>query len=169
MKTNFRFYKTSVYISAYNWTSESWTTEHFDKINWLPIDQRFNKCLSTRFFKFFSEMCPQYTNAIYKTTNQNNTVTRNSPIKFFLPLRTNSRADDNLKTLIIVQIFNKEDFFLVFLWMYSLCIIVFETSTFFHNRKWWRHFMNNWWNLGYFLESPQIWTGYRMRLNDHSL
>ena len=114
-------------------------TEHFDKINWLPIDQRFNKCLSTSFFKFFSEMCPQYTNAIYKTTNQNNTVTRNSPIKFFQPLRTNSRADDDLKTLIIVQIFNKEDFFLVFLWIYSLCIIVFETSTFFHNRKWWRH------------------------------
>ena len=34
-------------------------TEHFDKINWLPIDRRFKQCLSESVFKFFSEMCPQ--------------------------------------------------------------------------------------------------------------
>ena len=28
-------------------------TEHFDKINWLPIDQRFKQCLSTSILKFF--------------------------------------------------------------------------------------------------------------------
>ena len=33
-------------------------------------------------------MCPQYLNEIYKTTNQNNTVTRNSSLKLFQPLRT---------------------------------------------------------------------------------
>ena len=33
-------------------------TEHFDKISWLPIDQRFKQCLSTSVFKFFSEKCP---------------------------------------------------------------------------------------------------------------
>ena len=48
-----------------------------------------------------------------------------------LKLRT-SGADNNLKTLIIVQIFNKEDFFLILPWMYSLYIVVYETSTFFH-------------------------------------
>ena len=48
-----------------------------------------------------------------------------------LKLRT-SGADNSLKTLIIVQIFNKEDFFLILPWMYSLCIVVYETSTFFH-------------------------------------
>ena len=63
-------------------------TEHFDNINWLPIDQRFNQCLSTSIFKFFSEMCPKYMNKIYKTTNQNNTITRNSSLKLFQPLRT---------------------------------------------------------------------------------
>ena len=52
-------------------------TEHFDKINCLPIDQSFKQCLSTSVFKFFSEMCPQYMNEIYKITNQNNIVTRN--------------------------------------------------------------------------------------------
>ena len=30
-------------------------TEQFEKINWLPIDQRFTQCLSTSVFKFFSE------------------------------------------------------------------------------------------------------------------
>ena len=37
-------------------------TEHLDKINWLPIDQSFNQCLSTSVFKFFSEMFLQYMN-----------------------------------------------------------------------------------------------------------
>ena len=32
-------------------------------------------------------MCPQYMNEIYKTSNQNNIVTRNSSSKLFQPLR----------------------------------------------------------------------------------
>ena len=63
------------------------TSEHFDKINRLPIDQRFKQCLSTSVFKFFSEMCLHYMNEIYKIINQNNTVTRNSSLKLFQPLR----------------------------------------------------------------------------------
>ena len=46
-------------------------TEHFRKICWLPIiNQRFKQCFSTSAFKFLSEMCPQYMNEIYRTTNQ---------------------------------------------------------------------------------------------------
>ena len=44
-------------------------SEYFDKINWLPIDQIFMQCLSISVFKFFFEMCPQYMNEIFKTTN----------------------------------------------------------------------------------------------------
>ena len=33
-------------------------------------------------------MCPQYMNEISKTTNLNNTVTKNSSLKLFQPLRT---------------------------------------------------------------------------------
>ena len=65
-------------------------TERFDKINWLPIDQRFKQCLFTSAFKFFFEMCPQYMNQIYETPRQNNTVTGNSSLKLFQPLRTKS-------------------------------------------------------------------------------
>ena len=74
-------------------------TEHFDKISWLPIDQRFKQCLSTSVFKFFCEMCPQYMNEIYRTTNQNNTVTRNSSLKLFQPLRTKALSQKCLSYL----------------------------------------------------------------------
>ena len=53
------------------------------KISWLTIDQKFKQCLSTNFSKFFSEMCRQDMNEIYRTTNQNNTVSRNSSLKLF--------------------------------------------------------------------------------------
>ena len=33
-------------------------------------------------------MCPEYINKIYRTTNQNNTVTRNSSLKLFQLLKT---------------------------------------------------------------------------------
>ena len=74
-------------------------TEHFDKISWLPIDQRFKQCLSTSVFKFFSEMCPQYMNKIYRKTNQNNTVTRNSSLTLFQPLRTKTLSQKCLSCL----------------------------------------------------------------------
>ena len=74
-------------------------TEHFDKINWLPIDERFKQCLSTSVLKFFSEICPQYMNEIYRTTNQNNTVTRNSSLKLFQPLRTKALSQKCLSYL----------------------------------------------------------------------
>ena len=56
-------------------------SEHFDKISWLPINQRFKQCLFTCVFKFLPEMCPQYMNEIYRTANQINIVTRNSFFK----------------------------------------------------------------------------------------
>ena len=73
--------------------------EHFEKINWLPVDQRFNQWLSTSVFKFFSEMYPPYMNEIYTTTNQNNTVTRNSSLKLIQPLRTNALSQKFLSHL----------------------------------------------------------------------
>ena len=44
-------------------------------------------------------MCPQYTNEIYRTTNQNNTVTRNSSLKIFQPLRTKASSQKCLSYL----------------------------------------------------------------------
>ena len=44
-------------------------------------------------------MCPQYMNEIYQTTNQNNTVTRNSSLKLFQPLRTKALSQKCLSYL----------------------------------------------------------------------
>ena len=74
-------------------------TEHFVKISWLPIGQRFKQCLPASVFKFFSQMSPQYMNEIYRTTNQNNTVTRNSSLKLFQPLRTKALSQKCLSYL----------------------------------------------------------------------
>ena len=89
------FYKTSVYVSAYH-REQAIGTEHFDEINWLSIDQRFKQCLSTSLFKFFPEMCPQYMNEIYETTNQNNTVTRHSSLKLFQLLRPKALSQSSV-------------------------------------------------------------------------
>ena len=104
-------------------------TEHFDKINWLAIDQRFNQCLSTSVERHFSEMCRQY--IIYyiilyyiiyiiyyilhiyyiKLYNIllcpqyvlvyiiNDAVTRNSSLEFFQPLRTKALSQKCLSYL----------------------------------------------------------------------
>ena len=78
---------------------EHMETKHFNKINWLSIDQGYKQCLSTYDFKFCSEMCPQYINKIYKISNQNNAVTRNSSSKLFLPLRTKTLTQKCLSYL----------------------------------------------------------------------
>ena len=41
-------------------------------------------------------MCPQYMNEIYKTTNQNNTSTRNSSLNPFQPLRAKALSQKGL-------------------------------------------------------------------------
>ena len=70
--------------------------EHFDNINWLPIDQRFKQCLSTSVFKFCSEICPQCMNEIYNKNNQNNTTTRSPSLELFQPLRTKALSQKYL-------------------------------------------------------------------------
>ena len=74
-------------------------TEHFDKIDWFPIDQRFKQCLSRSVFKFFSEMSPQYMNEIYKTSSENNIVTRNFSLKLFQPLKAKAVSQKCLSYL----------------------------------------------------------------------
>ena len=44
-------------------------------------------------------MCPQYMNEIYRNSNQNNTVTRNSSLKLFQRLRTKALSQKYLSYL----------------------------------------------------------------------
>ena len=79
--------KTSVHFCLQFNSREQVVTEHFDMINWFPIDQIFKQCLFTSAFKFFSGMFLQHMKEIYKTSNQNNTVTRNSSLELFQLLK----------------------------------------------------------------------------------
>ena len=50
-------------------------------------------------YRFCKTMCPQYMNENYKTSNQDNTVTRNFSLKLFQPLRTKTLTQKCLSCL----------------------------------------------------------------------
>ena len=43
----------------------------FEKINWLPVSERFNQYLCSNAFKFFKETCSLYFHDIYRQSGQN--------------------------------------------------------------------------------------------------
>ena len=48
----------------------------FEKINWLPINDRFEQCICSMTFKYFNNLSPLYINDIFKLAGQNTTATR---------------------------------------------------------------------------------------------
>ena len=60
----------------------------FEKINWLPVSERFNQYLCSNTFNFFYETCPLYFHDIYKQSVQNQANTRSSVLKLKHPLRS---------------------------------------------------------------------------------
>ena len=59
----------------------------FDKLNWLPVEKRFNQCLCVNTFKFYNDTCPLYLGDIFHPTEQNRINTRTSTLKLSQPLR----------------------------------------------------------------------------------
>ena len=41
--------------------------EHFEKLNWLPINQRLKQCVISTAFQFVQFKCPAYMNKVFKT------------------------------------------------------------------------------------------------------
>ena len=66
----------------------------FDKINWLPIDDRFNQCVSSKVFKFFQEKCPSYMSEIFYPSGTSRIGTRTSYLKLIQPSRRSSLGQD---------------------------------------------------------------------------
>ena len=58
----------------------------FKKLNWLPVEQRFNQCLIVNTYKFFNNICPLYLMDIFHPTEQNRISTRASTLKLSQPL-----------------------------------------------------------------------------------
>ena len=50
----------------------------FEKINWLPVSERFNEYLRFNTFQFFKETCPLYFHDICRQSGQNQANTRST-------------------------------------------------------------------------------------------
>ena len=49
-----------------NLNSRGHTEFKFEKINWLPIDDRFEQCISSMAFKYVSSLSSSYMNDVFK-------------------------------------------------------------------------------------------------------
>ena len=62
----------------------------FEKINWLPINDRFEQCIWSLTFKYFNNLSPLYMNDVFKPAGQNTTATRTYLFKLSQPLQKNN-------------------------------------------------------------------------------
>ena len=75
----------------------------FDKINWLPISDRFEQCISLmtlKDFKYFNYLSPLYMNDVFKLADQNTTATGTSLCKLSQPLRKNNHGQKSLSYVV---------------------------------------------------------------------
>ena len=68
----------------------------FEKINWLPINDRFEQCIRSMTLRFFNYLSPLYMNDVFKLANQNTTATRTSLFKLSQPLRKTNHGQKSL-------------------------------------------------------------------------
>ena len=61
------------------------SNEHFQKLNWLPINQRFQQCVTSTVFKFVQNKCPAYMNEVFRPAENMRINTRNSFLKLNHP------------------------------------------------------------------------------------
>ena len=71
----------------------------FEKINWLPINDRFEQCISSTTFKFFNNRSPSYMNDVFKPAGHPITNTRASFLKLIQPLRNTNYGQKTLSYL----------------------------------------------------------------------
>ena len=57
------------------------SNEHFQKLNWPPINQRFKECVTSTVFKFVQNKCPAYMNEVFRSTENIRKNTKNNYLK----------------------------------------------------------------------------------------
>ena len=68
----------------------------FEKINWLPINDQFEQCISSMTFKYFNYLTPLYMNDVFKLDGQKTTATRTSLFKLSQPLRKTNHVQKSI-------------------------------------------------------------------------
>ena len=66
------------------------SNKSFHKLNWLPINQRFQQCVTSTVFKFVQNKCPAYMNEVFRPAENMRINTRNSFLKLNHPFRKTS-------------------------------------------------------------------------------
>ena len=75
------------------WTYIKWT---FPKLNWLPINQRFQQYVTSTVSKFVQNKCPGYMNKVFRPALNMRINTRNSFLKLNHPFRKTSTGQKGL-------------------------------------------------------------------------
>ena len=68
----------------------------FEKINWLPIKDRFERIISSMLFKFCYITSPPYMNDVFKPAGQSSTTARESLLKLNQPLGRTNQGHKNI-------------------------------------------------------------------------
>ena len=72
------------------------SNEHFQKLNWLPINQMFKQCVTSTIFKFVQNKCPAYMNEVFRPAENIRINTRNNYLKLSHPFRKTSTGQNGL-------------------------------------------------------------------------
>ena len=54
------------------------SNEHFEKLNWVPVNQRFKQCVTSTVFKFVQNKFPSYMNEDFRPAETTRINTRNN-------------------------------------------------------------------------------------------
>lgn len=80
-KVNCKLSKTSLFDSVWiNCRSHIWLKES-QKLNWLPVSEKFSQQFYSNCFGLFSDACPSYLHDIYQQSNHNQANTRSLVLK----------------------------------------------------------------------------------------
>ena len=64
--------------------------EHFQKLNWVPINERFKQSVTPTVFKFVQSLCPAYKNGVFSQFENIRINRKNSYLKLNHPLQKTS-------------------------------------------------------------------------------
>ena len=67
-------------------------SKEFERINWLPVQERISQCAVCNVYKFFSKHSPDYFEELFFPTEETAIRTRSSFQKLKIPRRKTNRA-----------------------------------------------------------------------------
>ena len=70
--------------------------KEFETINWFPIKERYNQCVSSIAFKYFDNQCPHYLNEVFMKAPESSSSLRNSYQKLQQPFRKTNTGQNAL-------------------------------------------------------------------------